>query len=241
MLGELTILRDDQPLRSAGKAQRKPLELLALLAAHGGRPVDADFIIDALWPSLEADAPKASLEMAVSRLRKLLDLPEAVSVVDGAVSLDPSLVWCDATAFEALAELLQSGLAERQPEAQLARTAERAFALYRDRLLGSEELAGPMRLARERLALCFYRAVTSWGGALEAGGQWSDAIVLYERALTREVLAEPIYRALMRAQLARGERAEALRTFRRCRELLASVLGTTPAAETLALFHEASA
>ncbi|MBT9597822.1 MAG: winged helix-turn-helix domain-containing protein [Vitreoscilla sp.] len=241
VLGELTISRDDQPLRSAGKAQRKPLELLALLAAHGGGPVDADFIIDALWPSLEADAPKASLEMAVSRLRKLLDLPEAVAVVDGAVSLDPTLVWCDATSFEALAEQLQSSLAEHQPEAQLARTAERAFSLYRDRLLGSEELVGPMRLARERLALCFYRAVTSWGGALEARGQWRAAIVLYERALTREVLAEPIYRALMRAQLACGERAEALRTFRRCRELLATVLGTAPAAETLALFHEASA
>ncbi len=55
-----------------------------------------------------------------------------------------------------------------------------------------------------------------------------------------DVLAEPIYRALMRSQLARGERAEALRTFRRCSELLASVLSTTPTAETLALFHEAS-
>ena len=97
-----------------------------------------------------------------------------------------------------------------------------------------------MSLARERLAMSFSRAVTAWGAHLEARRDWVAAIALYERALTREVLAEPIYRALMRAHLARGERAEALRTFRRCRELLAAVLGTTPAAETLALFHEAS-
>jgi DNA-binding SARP family transcriptional activator len=240
VLGELSVTRDEQPLRWAGKAQRKPLELLGLLAAHGGGPVDADALIDALWPSLEADAPKASLEMAVSRLRKLLDVPDAVQVADGAVSLDPALAWCDAAAFETLAERLQTDLAERPADPALARSAERLFALYRDRLLGSEELAGPMLVARERLALSFYRAVSRWGAALEARSQWGAAIALYERALTREVLAEPIYRALMRAHLACGERAEALRTFRRCRELLAAVLGTTPAAETLALFHEAS-
>lgn len=238
VLGEMAIWRDDLPLRSPGKAQRKPLELLALLAAHGGGPVDAEAIIDALWPSPEADAPKASLEMAVSRLRKLLELPEAVQVVDGTVALDPTLVWCDASAFEALAERLQDQLA--QGSADAAATAGRLFALYRHQLLGSETLGGRMQLARERLALRHHGAVKSWGAQLEARGDWAGAIALYERALTHDILAEPIYRALMRAQLARGEKAEALRTFRRCRELLANALSATPAAETLALFHEAS-
>jgi len=239
VLGEFAIWRDELPLRSSGKAQRKPLELLALLAAHGGGPVDAGFIIDTLWPSLEADAPKASLEMAVSRLRKLLDLPEAVLVADGIVALDPTLVWCDAGAFETLADELQHGVSPDASGATTQRT-ERLFALYRDRLLGSETLSGRMQMARERLALRYYRAVTTWGAALEARRDWAAAIALYERALTHDVLAEPIYRALMRAQLACGERAEALRTFRRCSELLANVLSITPAAETLALFHEAS-
>lgn len=240
VLGELQVWLDEQPLRSAGKAQRKPLELLALLAAHGGGPVDAEAVIDALWPSLDADAPRASLEMAVSRLRKLLALPEAVVVADGMVALDPALVWCDAAAFSHAAEALQQGLDAEPAGATLPARVQRLHQLYRDRLLGSETLSGALQAMRERLALRYYRAVTEWGVALESRGDWEAAIALYERALTREVLAEPIYRALMRAQLARGERAEALRTFRRCRELLASVLGTTPAAETMALFHEAS-
>jgi DNA-binding SARP family transcriptional activator len=244
VLGPLAVWRDELPLRWAGKAQRKPLELLALLAAHPGGPIDARTLINTLWPSLEADAPKASLEMAVSRLRKLLELPEAVLVSDGSVALDPALVWCDAGAFEALADELQRAL--HRPDAQaneaaLAGRAERLFELYRDRLLGSETVSGRMSAARERLASSYYRAVIAWGARLESRGEWAAAIALYERALTREILAEPIYRALMRAQLALGERAEALRTFRRCRELLAAVLNTTPAAETMALFHEASA
>jgi DNA-binding SARP family transcriptional activator len=245
VLGELQVWRDEQPLRSAGKAQRKPLELLALLAAHGGGPLDAEAVIDALWPSLDADAPKASLEMAISRLRKLLELPEAVVVADGTVALDAGLVWCDAVAFETSAEHLQQAL--RQPlgndthEAALAQRAERVFSLYRGRLLDSSSLAGRMALARQRLAACCHRAITAWGARLDARGEWPAAIALYERALTHEALAEPVYRALMRAHLARGERAEALRTYRRCHEMLLAGLGTSPSAETQSLFQEASA
>ncbi len=239
VLGPLAIWRDELPLRSAGKAQRKPLELLALLAAHGGGPVDAAFIIDALWPSLEADAPKASLEMAVSRLRKLLDLPEAVLVVDGAVALDPALVWCDAVAFETLADELRLDLARGPADAATARRAERLFGLYRDQLLGRDSLGGRMQLARERLALRYHGAATGWGAALEARRDWPAAIALYERALAHDVLAEPIYRALMRAHLQLGERAEAVRAYRRCRELLSSTLGAEPSEATRALYDAA--
>ena len=39
----------------------------------------------------------------------------------------------------------------------------------------------------------------------------------------------------MRAQLQLGERAEALRTFARCRDVLSSMFGVAPAQETRAL------
>lgn len=239
VLGGLAVWRDGLPLRSPGKAQRKPLELLALLAAHGGGPLEAEFIIDALWPSLEADAPKASLEMAVSRLRKLLALPEAVQVADGAVALDPALVWCDAGAFEALAGQLAAQLAAGAPAPALAALATRTLALYRGPLLGNDRLGGRMQAARERLALHHHRAVAAWGAALEARGDWGGAIALYEQALAHDLLAEPLYRALMHAHLQRGERAEALRAWHRCCALLASVLGTEPNAATRALYEAA--
>lgn len=242
-LGALTVERDDQPLRWSGKTPRKPLELLALLAARGGGPIDPDTLIDALWPSLEAEAPRASLEMAVSRLRKLLDLPDAVLVTDGAVALDPNLVWCDTDAFERLADRLQAALGAHPPQsaASIERTARSALGLYGHALLGGEAVEGLLRMARERLAMAFHRLVHDWGSVLEAQGRWSDAVALYERALARDVLAEPTYRALMRAHLARGERAEAIRAYRRCRELLVSVLGTEPSDETRRLYDAARA
>ena len=233
-LGELLMLRDDLELRTSGKAQRKPLELLALLAAQGGRPIDAEAVIDQLWPSLEANAPRASLDMTVSRLRKLLDLPEAIVVADGMLSLNRACVWTDVAAFEAASDAAAATTGE-----MAAAAAVRAVAMYRDRLLGSEDLSGLMAAARQRLSLRFIRVVVDHGERLEAAGDWLAAQRLYERGLIQDTLAEPIYRALMRTHLQRGERAEAMRTFRRCRELLAGVLGVEPSAETMMLAERA--
>lgn len=233
-LGELQVQRDGVVLATAGaKAQKKPLELLAMLVAAGGAPVDGSTLIDALWPSLEANAPKASLEMAVSRLRKLLDLPDAVLVDGGAVRLHPALVWTDVAAFEAAA-----GQAAEGDEA----AAGRALALYRGCLLGSEKtLNATLQAARERLALRLAQTLADQGTRLESRGDWAAATRLYERGLLLDPAAETLYRALMRAQLAQGEQAEALRTYRRCATLLHSLLGAAPSAQTRALAQQAGA
>ncbi|MBQ0944844.1 bacterial transcriptional activator domain-containing protein [Ideonella sp. 4Y16] len=242
VLGPMGLSRQGTPIASAGKAQRKPLELLALLAAHGGGPLGSDQVIDALWPSLEADAPKASLEMAVSRLRKLLACPEAVLVSQGTVALDPDLVWCDAVAFEQLSARLRERLAAgHAPLDALAHDARRLFGLYRGRLLGTDTLTGPMRLARERLSLTYLQSIEAWGQALEARGDWPGALALYRQAVGVDPLAEPLHRALMRALLVHGERAEALRAYRRCCDALGSALGVGPGAGTQALGRAAGA
>ncbi|MBN8489258.1 MAG: winged helix-turn-helix domain-containing protein, partial [Burkholderiales bacterium] len=184
VLGPLAVSRQGSPIGSGGKSQRKPLELLALLAAHGGGPMGTDQLIDALWPSLEADAPKASLEMAVSRLRKLLECPEAVLVSQGTVALEPALVWCDAVAFEQLSARLRERLAAgHAPLDALAHDARRLFGLYRGRLLGTDTLSAPMRLARERLSLTYLQSIEAWGQALEGRGDWPGALALYRQAV----------------------------------------------------------
>lgn len=229
-LGALRIERDGRAIADSGKAQRKPLDLLRLLVAHGGRPLAADAVIDQLWPSPDANAPKGSLDMAVLRLRKLLGLPEALVVTDGRLGLAGDLVWTDVAAFEARCDAADRGDGS---------AAEAALALYGGALLGAEDAQGLLRACRQRLALRYTRLVLDHGARLEAAASWPAAQRLYERGLVGDPLAEPLYRALMRVQLQCDERAEALRTFRRCRELLSEVLGAQPAAETLALAQRA--
>ncbi len=171
VLGRLQIHRFGVPLaRPSGKVQKKPMELLALLAAHPAG-LDAETLIDALWPSLDAEAPKSSLEMAISRLRKTLEMPDAVRVADGRVSLKPELVWTDAGAFEA---------------AVAAQDAASALGLYRAPLLQGEHLSGLLLQARERLAAKLCAGVLQAVEALRQQGQPGQALVLLGKGLAAE-------------------------------------------------------
>lgn len=227
VLGPLQVWRDGLPLAagSSAKAQRKPLELLRLLAAHGGGPLAVSIVIDELWPSLEAEAPRASFEMAVSRLRKLLELPDAVRVADDAASLDAALVWIDAAAFEALA--LQDD--------------ESALRLYQAPLLGQEALHGLMHTARARLAMQHARLAQRQSERLLSEGRADEALQALQRALAHDPLNEPMHRALMRGHLQLGDRGEALRAYHRLRDLLWEQLAVEPAEATRALARDLGA
>lgn len=236
MLGPLQVWRDALPLAAAAsaKAQRKPLELLRLLAAHGGGPLAVSLVVDELWPSLDLDAPRASFEMAVSRLRKLLDVPDAVRVADDAVSLDPVLVWVDVAAFEGLASQAVQG-----EEAARSERARAALALYHAPLLGSQPLRGLLHTARARLALVHEALVRAEAERLLARGAAREALATVQQALLHDPLNEPLYRVLMQSLLRSDERAEVLRVYRRLQGLLAERTGLAPAEPTQALAREA--
>ncbi len=243
-LGPLRLRRDGAPLRFTGKVPKKPLELLALLVAHGGRPMPLDVAQNALWSATEAGDPKAALEAALSRLRKLLDVPDVVLIGDGGLLLDARLAWTDVAAFETLEQrwraAMAPGAARGAAPAETAALARRAIALYGGALLGSDSLSPAGRVLREGLARRFAALVAGHGRTLETEGHWREAAELYEQGLARDMVAEPLYRALMRVQLQLGERAEAMRTFVRCRDMLAMVLGVAPSHDTCALREQAA-
>ncbi len=85
------------------------------------------------------------------------------------------------------------------------------------------------------------RTLTAVGEELERKDEFPAAIQLYRRGLETDNLAEPFYRGLMRSFAAGGEHAEAVNTFRRCRELLSIVLGLKPSPETDRLYRDIAA
>ncbi len=102
-LGRFAVLKDDVPISVSGKTQKKPLELLKALIALGGRGVAADSLAEALWEVNAEGTARHALDMAISRLRKLLGDDRAILVQEGKLSLNDKLVWVDAWAFERLA------------------------------------------------------------------------------------------------------------------------------------------
>ncbi|MCC6194142.1 MAG: AAA family ATPase [Burkholderiales bacterium] len=228
VLGKFELRRDGEPVRFTGKAQQRPLDVLKFVVASGTKGVDADQLTAALWPDADGAAAKSSFDSALFRLRKLLDVDDAIELSSGQVSLSRSLVRTDVTALEAA---LDYG------DAAPAMAARRLLDAYPGPLLDGDEAAWIAR-PRDALRSRFVRTLMELGAALERAGDWTTAIDVYRRGLEADNLAESIYRGLMRALDATGNHAEALAAYRRCRELLSIVLGLKPSAETQRLHRE---
>jgi two-component SAPR family response regulator len=232
-------MRGAEPIVFTGKTQRKPLDLLKLTIALGGRNVDTELLISSLWPDAEGDDGHRAFGVALFRLRKLLAREDTLLLQDGKLSLDPLLCWVDAWAFERLTERVETALRESTINGTalaLDELSDRMLNLYHGHFLASESdfwVLAP----RERLRSKFLRHGSAIGKRLETAGQWELASRLYERVLELDPLAEEFYRGLMICHRARGNQAEAVVVYRRCRDMLSVVLGVLPSAETQAVFE----
>lgn len=230
-LGAFRVERYGEALRFSRKAQKRPMALLMALVALGGREVGASLLAETLWPDADGDAARAALGTALYRLRHLLDCDDAILLNDGKLTLNPRIIWIDSQAFAQLAGQLP---------ADGALAAEHLFALYHGHFLEREDEQPWMLAPRSRFQTLFGHAVESIGQRLEQAGQAEQAGQVYERGIALDLLAEPLYRRLMACQAALGRPAQALETYRRCRQALSVVLGIQPAAATEALRHQLS-
>jgi len=229
-LGALRVERDGEALPFSRKVQKRPLALLMALVALGGQDISAGLLAEKLWPDAEGDAARAALGTALYRLRHLLDVDDAILLADGKLSLNGKRVWVDTQAFERLARELTA--ADHAPAAPAV---EQLLALYHGHFLEHEEEAPWMLGRREKLKASLEHVLEIVGRRLEEAGQWDLAAQAYERGIGLDMLAEPLYRRLMACQQRQGRPAQALETYRRCRQALSVVLGIPPSPETEAL------
>ena len=227
-LGTFDILRDGQPLRFEGKPQRKPLELLKVLIAFGGRDVRDERLSATLWPDAEGSAAQSAFTTTLARLRSLLAGGDTVVVQDGRVSLNPHYCWLDTWALETHIAAI-----ERAPV--IAGASVPVLALYRGAFLEHESDSAWVLPTRERQRSRFLRFLDHEARRLGTAGLREEAITLYLQGLEIDPLIESFYRGLMTTYGELGRKAEALASFERCRAILTKTLGIQPAAETFAL------
>jgi DNA-binding SARP family transcriptional activator len=223
--GEFRLLRDEEAVRTGARSQKKPVELLKAILAFGGQDVSETRLTDALWPDADGDSGRDALKMALHRLRKLLDHPQAILVDGGKLSINPRCCWTDLAAFT---QLLGAGYKSRIRSPEKAARLERAVRLYRGAFLEGEENDAWALPMRERLHERFIRAVKTLGAYQEHLGRWVEAVECYEQGIDAAELAEPIYLRLMACHEKQGHRAEALAVYERYRKLLAARTGLDP-------------
>ncbi len=231
-LGPLEVRRDGQLVLGDGsRGQQRPLTLLRVLLALGGRQVPIPQLIDALWP--ECDAGRAALDVTLMRLRRLLGVPEALVMEDGRISLNEHRCWVDAWLVDRLLDRADAARRlhdERSMEAQLTR----ALAAYRGPLLA--DVADAWALApRERLRRRLSLHLDVVARAAEAARAFERALAWYHHGLDVDDLAEGFYQGAMRCYHALDRPAEAAALLQRCRGIVRGALGVEPSVETLAL------
>jgi two-component SAPR family response regulator len=175
-------------LRSSGKTQHKPLDLLKALIALGGQNVNTRQLTEALWPDADGDAAQGAFDATLHRLRRLLDVDNAVQLKDGKLSLNEQICWVDAWAFEQACRQDDSsdGVAERTGFTCDGKLLRR---LYRGVFMASEDDQPWLLQSRERLRGLFRRRVMAIGQMLERRYQWDQAIEIYQHALDIDPLA----------------------------------------------------
>jgi DNA-binding SARP family transcriptional activator len=188
--GGFRLLHHDEPLgtaggKTAGKAKRRPLELLKLLIAYGGEQVSESKITDALWPRIDGDSAHRSFTSTLHRLRKLLGEDRAVTLHEGRLSLDRRYFWLDTWAFEQLAADLDGAL---EP-AEVEKLVDRVLALYRGSFMADDADAAWMIQARERLRGRFARVLARVYRHWQERGEEEKARALYEKCLEIDPLA----------------------------------------------------
>jgi len=234
---KLTIAGEDY--RPQHKTQDKPLELLKLLVtcqALGRDSADREWIAERLWPEADVANSRKSLDMTLSRLRKLLQDDDAIVLSEGRLRFSPTRVWTD---LVPLLQALRHAGARRDERARgatptvAAAIADIAAVLdhYRGQYLPEEDDAPWLIAGREAVAAAVRSALLIADTVLE-GREDDRLITALETALAADPTSEDLARALMRAYSRRGQHAEAIRVYRRVREMLSMMLGLPPSRET---------
>ena len=237
VLGQFMILRDGQPLAFGRKVPRKPLALLKMLVASSGVRVDTSVLSERLWPESDGDAARKSFDINLHRLRKVLGIQDLLTLSDGKLSFDSRKCWIDVWEFEDVVARIE-GATPLSPEtgnAEYTSFVSELLRVYAGHFLEHETQDAWAVAFRDRLRAKFGRAVMILAACLEQHHEWDQAAALYSRALELDNLAESLYRRLMICYRELGETAEALRVYRRCRDLLSVVFSITPSAETEAI------
>jgi two-component SAPR family response regulator len=240
-LSRFSLVRDGRKVEFSGKVQQKPLTMLKVLIALGGRNISAARIMDLIWPDMEPELSHQSFKTTLHRLRRLLNVEQAVQFQEGCLSMDQRYCWADVWTFERLAgrvDTLRSAHPAAAAPEETTRLTDRALSLYSGNFL-AEESGFPWALStRERLRSKFFRLVVNAGYAWERAGVWHKAAEYYQKGLEIDDLVEEFYQRLLVCYRHLGKRGEALVLYNRCRTALAMQC-ITPAAKTRAAYEAA--
>lgn len=218
---ELAVPHDDL----GGPKQRL---LLGALGLRAGSVVPSEDLVEVLWPDRLPEDPQRSLQVHVSKLRRVLSAAGIESSIEHrgrgyVLVIEPSAV--DAICFE---RLVEEGVALAEDAEQAREVLRRALALWRGRPLGGVAGQDALRGEIARLDSLHLQALEARIGADLATGRHGEVISELRRLTDAYPMQEQLWGHLLLALYRSGRQGEALEAYERARDVLANELGTDP-------------
>jgi len=211
--------------------------LFALLVLNRHRLVPRSEVVDSLWPNEVTATADSSLSVLMSRLRKAIDPLRIEGRGTVRLIINDGAIIDIETADDAI-HRAESAVSHRDWPRAWAASQSAMFVARRGFLTGED--APWIDEVRRRLHELHLRALESYGEAgLGLGGTEVNAAREASRSLVRLVpLRESGHRLLMRALVAEGNPAEALRAYEQLRTALRDEMGVSPSLATQRLYEE---
>ncbi len=212
------------------------------LAVHRHTTVGRDDLVDVIWPDQPPPEIDTAFSAILSKLRGTLKKAgladrAALEVRMGSVALRlAGGTWIDVEAASNAIDEAEGAL--RTGDAKRAwGCANVGVSIARRPFLAQEE-ATWIEAQRVRLRSLLARGLYCLSEHSGAHGDPSLGVQYASEMIALEPFRETGYQQLMRMHARAGNRAEALRVFGRCRELLRDELGTSPSPQTEAVYLE---
>jgi DNA-binding SARP family transcriptional activator len=237
LLGSFRLLKAgaDVPVRCGGKTAI----LLSSLALRDRHRASRESLLDTLWPQAEATRAAHSLNSLLHALRQTLGdvLAGASPVIYRAGGYELNViagVGVDISHFDALA-----GVAERQLRAgdrdAAVRSWRRAVALYHGDICAVDDVRAIVQ--RERVRAVYLSLLGRLADQYFREYDYQAALDHALRLLSHDPCREDAHRLVMRCHVRLGERAQALRQYGVCQQILAAEFEARPEPLTRALFE----
>jgi DNA-binding SARP family transcriptional activator len=232
LLGGFRVRRAGWELDGAAWGRPMAARVVRFLLAQGEGAVPEDTLFEAFWADRTADTARQHLTVAVSRARKVLDLPGAEESVIETRERTYRLRLrerdgVDSAGFESAAA---GALAAHGRDRRTA--LERAAELWTGEPLPEDRYAPWSFAWRERLTETYSQVLGALIEGYESSGEHDHSIRAAQRLLEVDPLNEHAHRRLMTAYARTGRTSYALRQFLECRRALVVELGVEPSAET---------
>ncbi|MBV9279090.1 MAG: AAA family ATPase [Chloroflexi bacterium] len=232
LLGGFRAERDGAPIPASAWLRRAAARtLVKLLAARADHRIHREEAVELLWPDVELDAALNRFGKALHAARRALEPDRTAGsessylhLLDDVLVLDATRVWIDVDHFESLAH-------HALPSGDLF-ALETAVAGYSGELLPEDRYEDWATPRRHALAELYTRTLLRRAALLEQQGACERAAEDLRHIVTADPLQEEAHRALMRLYALAGQRSQALRQYRVCRQALQEEVGTEPEQET---------